>query len=1076
MDPTLQEFKFLDLTDIDEDERKHLHKVLYSADPSLQLPWDTPEYECHTDNTPQHYAVASIPHPTLQDVFLPQTLFTSGPATLGVPTLPPVPVTEVESTAVAAAAAAAAATAQETANPNPVAAVAPALHHHVRDHSPQHVTSPAQSPYHTALPHPQPPGSVVPIPPPPSSVTVPAPAMTTVYQMVAPHIPNVFVSNLTTNVNVHGYNTPPYGRHIPPQQAYQVQDVNSTPRDSTSSSGRRQKPGKVGSASRRQEIQHQFRGHDVQPDTSPGGASYQVIPFVHPFTYYQAPEHTPSQHAAPGTHFFMPVYPAPVYPPFHQQPATAAPVVYGTDVSQQHPTETVEAISFPTETVRDERSTDGYCVEPSSVPVVEPVTTNSVISDLNEQETTEYNQTPETIPSEGLQVTPLYDSSYSGVNAESSSLPENQTHNFSGDGKEHSGNAFVEEEKETSTLVDRRDSDGNSTVINKSETPTVASNETVETVRVENSATAQQEPVLVDTKAKTNNLSPDSPPKSSGPFQETLVTKLPSAADTTTTTTTTTTQIPRRTAVNTTAALINSDEVNQASTPGSGRSWASLFSQNWHSSPSAAALTNTVITGTPKPRATVRPFQSELMASADGPISSYKAQDSQPLMDAPAPAVDTKNFPQLTKSAADNPHLYRLGEFLSQYQLDHRAISLQPRGLTNRSNWCYINSTLQALLACPPFYNLMKALPIPSATNRMSSSSTPIIDSIVQFVNEFQPMPVASRVGRKEKALRKDDGTIEVQSGIAFEPSYIYKMLNSIRSNTFKVEGRQEDAEEFLSCLLNALNDEMQELMKLVQDNSQTNLSNGDIANGDAGQSQDEDETAWKEMGPKNRGSITRRADFGRTPISDIFRGQLRSRVQRAGDEFTDNVQPFFTLQLDIEKAQSVKDALELLVGKDQLEGVTCSKTNQQIEAWQQVTLEQLPYVLVLHLKWFDYKLDGCSKIVKTVEFPIDLKVDGKLMSSHKKGNAKQKQYKLFAVVYHDGKEATKGHYVTDVFHVGYGSWVRYDDSSVKAVQEVQMLHPRSPRVPYLLYYRRCDTIGSSTGAPSTVNSADRAR
>jgi hypothetical protein len=81
---------------------------------------------------------------------------------------------------------------------------------------------------------------------------------------------------------------------------------------------------------------------------------------------------------------------------------------------------------------------------------------------------------------------------------------------------------------------------------------------------------------------------------------------------------------------------------------------------------------------------------------------------------------------------------------------------------------------------------------------------------------------------------------------------------------------------------------------------------------------------------------------------------------------------PFFIQQ----KAQSVKDALEILVGRDQLEGVTCSRTNQEIEAWQQVTLEDLPLVLLLHLKWFDYKLDGASKIVKCVEFPIDLKVD----------------------------------------------------------------------------------------------------
>ena len=90
-------------------------------------------------------------------------------------------------------------------------------------------------------------------------------------------------------------------------------------------------------------------------------------------------------------------------------------------------------------------------------------------------------------------------------------------------------------------------------------------------------------------------------------------------------------------------------------------------------------------------------------------------------------------------------------------------------------------------------------------------------------------------------------------------------------------------------------------------------------------------------------------------------------------------------------------------------------------------------------------------------------------MSSKAKYSVKQKQYKLFAVVYHDGKEASKGHYITDVFHVGYGSWIRYDDSTVKSVSEYHVLHPRSPRVPYLLYYRRCDTIGGG-GSHSSYN------
>lgn len=406
----------------------------------------------------------------------------------------------------------------------------------------------------------------------------------------------------------------------------------------------------------------------------------------------------------------------------------------------------------------------------------------------------------------------------------------------------------------------------------------------------------------------------------------------------------------------------------------------------------------------------------------------------------------------------NDPIAFRMGEFLLSYQMDKQTVSLLPRGLTNRSNYCYINSILQALLACPPFYNLLMALPHSKNSNKMSS--TPLIDNMIKFVHEFTPLSDGARLARKDRANKRgEDSIVDIQSGVAFEPFYVYTMLkNTSAAGVFSVEGRQEDAEEFLSCLLNGINDEMLELIKLV--NNDQNVTN----NIENNISYNNGEEEWKVMGPKNKGSITRCTEFGRTPLSDIFRGQLRSRVSRAGEQPTDNVQPFFTLQLDIEKAESVKGALEILVGKDQLEGMTCSKTKQQIEAWKQVTLEELPVILILHLKWFDYKLDGCSKIVKSVEFPIDLKLDSKFLSPNaiKKLNPKQKHYKLFAVTYHDGKEATKGHYVTDAFHVGYGGWVRYDDSSLKGVSESNVLKPTPPRVPYLLYYRRCDTIGNN--------------
>lgn len=86
----------------------------------------------------------------------------------------------------------------------------------------------------------------------------------------------------------------------------------------------------------------------------------------------------------------------------------------------------------------------------------------------------------------------------------------------------------------------------------------------------------------------------------------------------------------------------------------------------------------------------------------------------------------------------------------------------------------------------------------------------------------------------------------------------------------------------------------------------------------------------------------------------------------------------------------------------------------------------------------------------------------------------KQRAYRLFAVVYHDGKEATKGHYITDVYHTGYSSWLRFNDSSVKPVSENEVLYPKTPRVPYLLYYRRCDTMPQqNTTTSSTVGNAN---
>ncbi|KRT83723.1 Peptidase, partial [Oryctes borbonicus] len=235
------------------------------------------------------------------------------------------------------------------------------------------------------------------------------------------------------------------------------------------------------------------------------------------------------------------------------------------------------------------------------------------------------------------------------------------------------------------------------------------------------------------------------------------------------------------------------------------------------------------------------------------------------------------------KNNYDDPVYYRLGEFLAEHEIDHKTISLQPRGLINRSNYCYINSILQALLACPPVYNLLIGLAERITTNA-KRKLTPVIYNMSKFVREFNHLPAAQRVSRRTDKNQKQDPNCLIDCDVPFEPHYIYKMLNGIRSDTFVVEGRQEDAEEFLGCLLNGLNDEMLELMKLIN-KQRPKLNEMKPNNNDNDQDKE-----WQEVTGKNKGCVTRRTELVHTPISDIFNGHLRSRVHRAGDKSTDNV------------------------------------------------------------------------------------------------------------------------------------------------------------------------------------------
>lgn len=151
--------------------------------------------------------------------------------------------------------------------------------------------------------------------------------------------------------------------------------------------------------------------------------------------------------------------------------------------------------------------------------------------------------------------------------------------------------------------------------------------------------------------------------------------------------------------------------------------------------------------------------------------------------------------------------------------MNNDPISLRPRGLTNRSNYCYINAILQALVACPPFYNLMKSIPLDQPSLRFKTN-TPTIDAMVELIREFSLLPEGSRLQRRDRNNKKEDVGGELVCDPSFEPLAIHKLWNTTRIDN---EGSQEDAEEFLSYVLNKLNDEMLEVSLGVMATAESN-------------------------------------------------------------------------------------------------------------------------------------------------------------------------------------------------------------------------------------------------------------
>uniref|UniRef100_G1Q2T5 USP domain-containing protein n=1 Tax=Myotis lucifugus TaxID=59463 RepID=G1Q2T5_MYOLU len=155
------------------------------------------------------------------------------------------------------------------------------------------------------------------------------------------------------------------------------------------------------------------------------------------------------------------------------------------------------------------------------------------------------------------------------------------------------------------------------------------------------------------------------------------------------------------------------------------------------------------------------------------------------------------------------------------------------------------------------------------------------------------------------------------------------------------------------------------------------------------------------------------------TLIHRVFGGHWRSQIQCFRCHgVSDTLDPYLDIGLDIQVAQSVTQALNLLVRPELLDPADCYQCGaclRKVPATNMLRLHAAPRVLMLVLKRFLAPAD--SKVERDVRYPKRLDLRPLL-------------YRLYAVLVHAGRTCHSGHYFCYVRATG-GPWFKMDNAQV---------------------------------------------
>ncbi|KAG5418681.1 hypothetical protein I9W82_003399 [Candida metapsilosis] len=333
-----------------------------------------------------------------------------------------------------------------------------------------------------------------------------------------------------------------------------------------------------------------------------------------------------------------------------------------------------------------------------------------------------------------------------------------------------------------------------------------------------------------------------------------------------------------------------------------------------------------------------------------------------------------------------------------------------PVGLLNHGVTCYMNSAIQSLIHIPAFQHYL---------NDINEG---------KYQSQLKPRSVSHVLAELSKRMWNP----HKPSAKYINPKKIIQRLDDI--NCMMSEWQQEDSHEYYMSLMSRLQED----------------------------------------------SVPKGHKLNESIIYDIFGGLLHQRITcQQCHNISSTKQEFYDLSLGLNKKKyqnSCRFTIEKSINEffsnevirkndqDSKSGYYCDKCSSFTQANKISSIITAPETLTVHLKRFKFNGNSSSKVKQGISYSkyLDLtkymdRGDGEEgedenTTTSQSASASSAKYQLIAVIVHEGRSISSGHYICHVLQPDGLSWSTYDDEYINRIDEKKALSDANA---YVLVYTK---------------------